>query len=343
VKIDAPPAELRKLISIVGPAFNEEAGLVEFVRRIDATMKACGHNYEIVLVNDGSTDDTRAVMGSLRAAHPNITIVNLTRNFGKEVAMTAGIAHATGDAVVIIDTDLQDPPEVIPELIREWHNGYDMVYAQRIHREGETWLKKTTASWFYRLAGKAGAVAIPHNAGDFRLMSRRAADAVLQLQETHRFMKGLYAWVGFHHKAVPYTRHARYAGNTKWNYWKLWNFAIEGVTSFTIIPLKLATYLGLLVAAVAFVYGIWVIVRTMWFGDIVQGFPTLMVTILFLGGVQLVVLGVLGEYLGRVFNETKRRPLYLVEAVQWSEPACGKRLDARTSLSAAGTEDRQAG
>ena len=225
------------LISIVAPAYNEEGGLTQFVRRVDETMSGSGLAYEIVFVNDGSTDKTLSVMQSLRAINLNITIVNLSRNFGKETAMTAGIAHALGDAIVIIDTDLQDPPEVIPEMIETWRAGYDVVYAQRTERAGETWMKKATAKWFYWSVKRMGPVPIPENAGDFRLISRRAAQALLRIPERHRFMKGLYAWIGFPQKAITYERQARFAGQSKWNYWQLWNLAIEGITSFTIVPL----------------------------------------------------------------------------------------------------------
>jgi glycosyltransferase involved in cell wall biosynthesis len=307
------------LVSIVAPAFNEQEGLAEFVRRIDAVMERARLNHEIVFVNDGSSDETLAAMQALQAGSERITVVNLSRNFGKEIAMTAGLAHAAGDVVVIIDTDLQDPPELIPDMVAEWRNGYDVVYAQREVREGETWLKTATAGLFYSMVKRMGQTPIPENVGDFRLMSRRAVAALLQLPETHRFMKGLYAWVGFPQKAIHYTRHARYAGATKFNYWKLWNFAIEGITSFTIVPLKLATYIGTLVASLAFCYGLFIALRTLIVGDEVQGFTTIMVTMLGIGGVQLIVLGVIGEYLGRVFNETKRRPLYLVASVRWSD------------------------
>ena len=311
------------LISIVAPAYNEEEGLEEFVRRIDDVMTGNELSYEIVFVNDGSTDRTLRVMQTLRAANADITVVNLSRNFGKEIAMTAGIAHAVGDAITIIDTDLQDPPEVIPELVEGWRSGYDVVYGQRSERAGETWLKKATARWFYALVKRLGPVPIPENTGDFRLVSRRAAQALLQIPERHRFMKGLYAWVGFPQKAVVYKRHARFAGKTKWNYWKLWNLAIEGVTSFSIIPLKLATYLGFSIALFAFCYGLFIVGKAIFFGEIVRGFPTMMALMLLLGGVQLIVLGLIGEYLGRIFNETKQRPLYLLESVSWSAAAEG--------------------
>ena len=240
-------------------------------------------------------------------------MLNLSRNFGKEAATTAAIDAATGDAVIVIDADLQDPPEVIPELLAAWHAGFDMVYAQRRNRQGDTFVKRATADGFYRLMERTGRVRLPRNAGDFRLMSRRVVDAVGQLRERHRFMKGLFAWVGFPTCAVFYDRAPRYAGASKWNYWTLWNLALEGITSFTIMPLTLATYGGVVIALGAMLYGGYFLLRTLLFGNPVPGYPSLLVIMLFLGGVQLMTLGVIGEYLGRVFNETKGRPLYIVE------------------------------
>ncbi|HET6157583.1 MAG TPA: glycosyltransferase family 2 protein [Dongiaceae bacterium] len=318
---DGSKGDGSSLISIVAPAYNEEGGLTQFALRVDAVMRSSASAYEIVFINDGSTDETLSVMRSLRATNPNITIVNLSRNFGKETAMTAGIAHAIGDAIVIIDTDLQDPPELIPEMIDGWRAGYDVVYAQRTGRAGETWMKKTTARLFYWTVKHMGPVPIPENTGDFRLMSRRAARALLQIPERHRFMKGLYAWIGYPQKAIAYRREARFTGRSKWNYWQLWNLAIEGITSFTIVPLKLATYLGFLIALTAFAYGLFMIFKVIVFGEVVRGFPTLLSVVLLLGGVQLIVLGFIGEYLGRIFDETKQRPLYLLESVSWSAAA----------------------
>jgi glycosyltransferase involved in cell wall biosynthesis len=268
--------------------------------------------WEVVYVNDGSSDGTLRIMRELQAAQPEVAIVDLSRNFGKEIAMTAGLDACGGDAVVIIDADLQDPPEVIPQLVAEWRAGFDMVYARRESRLGETAFKKATARWFYRVIGKLSRVKIPADTGDFRLMSRRAVDALLQLREHHRFMKGLFAWVGFPQKAVMYRRDPRFAGDTKWNYWKLWNFAVEGITSFSTVPLRLATYCGIGIAVIAFIYAGWITYKTLAFGDPVKGYPSLMVVLLFLGGGQLIGIGVLGEYLGRMFNETKNRPLYFL-------------------------------
>lgn len=302
-------------ISVVVPAYNEEEVLPELHRRLQAVLSQLTTNYEIVYVNDGSQDRTLEVMRELKEADSHVGYVNLSRNFGKEIAMTAGLDLARGDAVVVIDADLQDPPELIPKLLEGWKAGFDVVYARRVSRAGETWLKKATARAFYRIIQRIGPVSIPEDVGDFRLMSRRAVDALKQIRERHRFMKGLFAWIGFPQKAIDYQRDARFAGVTKWNYWKLWNFAIEGITSFSIAPLKISTYAGLLVAALAFIYAMWVIYKTLIFGDPVQGYPSLMVVVLFLGGVQLVGIGLLGEYLGRMFVETKYRPLYLLDEV----------------------------
>lgn len=300
-------------LSVVVPAYNEEEVLPEFHSRLGAVLDSIGGNAQIVYVNDGSTDRTVEVALSLRQQDARVVLVDLSRNFGKEIAMTAGLDHAEGDAVIVIDADLQDPPELIPELLKHYHDGYDVVYAQRVSRAGEGALKKTTAYLFYRLIQAATRVKIPADTGDFRLLSRRAVDALKTLREQHRFMKGLYAWIGFPQKAVPYNRDPRKAGQTKWSYWNLWNFALEGFTSFTIGPLKVATYLGICTAAAAFLYALWVIYKTLAHGDSVAGYPSLMVVILFLGGIQLMTIGVLGEYLGRMFDETKQRPLYFVK------------------------------
>lgn len=310
------PVTNKKLISVVVPVFNEEAVLEDFHRRMSATFDALQpYRCEMIFVNDGSGDRTQAVIDSLREGDPRVACVSLSRNFGKEIAMTAGIDHASGDAVAVIDVDLQDPPELLIEMVGHWESGFDMIYARRRRREGETWLKKATAFAFYRLMRKLSRIEIPPDTGDFRLMSRRAVDALLSLREQHRFMKGLFAWVGFRTRAVDYDRAPRASGTSKFNYWRLWNLALEGITSFTIAPLKLATYLGLATAAFSFLYGVWIIFKTLWFGEVVPGYPTLMVTVLFLGGVQLFFTGILGEYLGRIFDESKRRPLYFAQDV----------------------------
>ncbi len=302
-------------LSVVVPCYNEEEVLPAFHPRLAAAMDGIGLPWEVVYVNDGSRDGTLALMESLASADGRVAVVNLSRNFGKEIALTAGLDHAAcTDAVIVIDADLQDPPEVIPRLVAAARQGFDIAYAQRSVRHGEGWLKKATAAGFYRLMSRLGGrVQLPRDTGDFRLMSRRSLDALLAMREQHRFMKGLFAWVGFPSVAVPYERAPRAAGETKWNWWKLWNLSLEGITSFTVGPLKLATYLGLAVSFVAAIYLAQLVVRTAFFGNPVAGYPSLMAVVLFLGGVQMMMLGVIGEYLGRIFNETKARPLYFVE------------------------------
>jgi polyisoprenyl-phosphate glycosyltransferase len=301
------------LISIVVPAYNEQDVLRAFHERLSPVLAKLGSPVEVIYVNDGSSDGTLDILRSLKASDDRVAILDLSRNFGKEIALTAGLDHAVGEAVIVIDADLQDPPELIPEFLERWREGYDVVYARRTEREGESALKKATAYVFYRLMQRASRVKIPEDAGDFRLLSRRAVDSLKQLREHHRFMKGLFAWIGYPQKAVLFQREARAAGKTKWNYWRLWNFALEGITSFTTTPLKFATYIGLFTAFAAFAYGVWIIYKTLAFGEPVRGYPSLMVVILFLGGVQLFTIGIIGEYLGRMFNEAKHRPLYIVK------------------------------
>jgi len=299
-------------LSVVVPAFNEEEVLPTFNKRLLNALTELHLSYEVIYINDGSSDRTMDVLRSLHAADPHIVVVSLSRNFGKEIALTAGLEHVRGEAAVVIDADLQDPPEMIRALVEQWRAGYDVVYARRTKREGETALKKLTAHLFYRVIRRVTRVEIPADTGDFRLLSRRAVAALVTLREQHRFMKGLFAWIGFPQKAVEYRRDPRFAGQTKWNYWNLWNYALEGITSFTIAPLKIATYFGFTVAALAFGYAAFIVYKTLRYGDPVQGYPSLMVVVLFLGGVQLVFIGILGEYLGRTFNEAKGRPLYFV-------------------------------
>ena len=314
-----------QLISIVVPAFNEEAVLPQFHQTIALVLSELPFVFELVYINDGSSDNTLSIIKQLRESDKQVTLIDLSRNFGKEIALSAGLQKAAGDAVIVIDADLQDPPELIPELIREWQNGYDVVYAQRTHRKGESLLKRTTAHFFYRIIQRISKIAIPEDTGDFRILSRRAVNALNTFNEQHRFMKGLFAWIGYRQKAVHYQRDPRHAGETKWNYWKLWNFALDGITSFTIAPLKISTYLGLITAAGAFAYGIYMVIETLIYGNPVAGYPSLIVIILILGGVQLVAIGILGEYLGRIFNETKRRPLYFINEYIPSSEADARR------------------
>jgi polyisoprenyl-phosphate glycosyltransferase len=300
-------------LTVVVPAFNESEGLRAFHARLAAVLDALDLRSEVLYVDDGSSDDTYSVMCDLRSNDARVATLRLSRNFGKELALTAGLDHADADAVVIIDADLQDPPELIPQFIAKWREGFDVVYGTRATRAGETGLKKLTASLFYRVMGRLSQTQIPHDTGDFRLLSRRALNALKSMRERQRFMKGLFTWVGYRQTAVIYHRDPRYAGVSKYNYWRLWNFALEGITSFSGAPLKVATYVGVGTALLAFAYGIWVIGKAILYGDPVKGYPSLMVVILFLGGVQLVALGMIGEYLGRLYVESKQRPLYLID------------------------------
>ena len=301
-------------LSIVVPVYNEEDVLLEFHKRVSKILDEIGTSAEILYVNDGSEDRSLAMLYDLNKNDCRVSVINLSRNFGKEIALTAGLDYSRGQAVVVIDADLQDPPELIPALIKCWREGYDVVYATRVTRDNETYVKKVTAKYFYRIIQQLSRVRIPKDTGDFRLLSRRAVDSLSRLREQHRFMKGLFAWIGYPQISVPYHRQARHAGKTKWSYWRLWNFALEGITSFTTAPLKVASYLGMTTAMVAFLYAIWIIYKTLAWGEPVAGYPSLMVAILFLGGVQLTTLGIMGEYLGRMFNESKQRPLYLAES-----------------------------
>ncbi|HXU94375.1 MAG TPA: glycosyltransferase family 2 protein [Gallionella sp.] len=301
------------LISVIVPAYNEAEVLPEFHRRLSQTLSELDLDSEIIYVNDGSKDATVIILHALQKKDPRVTIVDLSRNFGKEIAMTAGIDHASGDAVVVIDADLQDPPELIHELVRHWRDGYDDVYAKRASRDGESFMKRATAHLFYRLLHALSNVDIPPDTGDYRLLSRRAVDSLKQLKEQHRFMKGLFNWVGFERKEVLYHRDPRSAGKSKWNYWRLWNFALEGITSHSTAPLRIASYLGFFVAFCAFVYAVYMAYDKLAHGNAVAGYPSLIVTMLFLGGVQLITLGIIGEYLGRMFDESKRRPLYFIK------------------------------
>ena len=306
-------------LSVVVPVYNEEAVLSEFHNRLAEVLNTMPVNAEIVYVNDGSSDKTIMLLHSLQGNDPRITILDLSRNFGKEIALTAGLDYARGDAIVVIDADLQDPPQLIPELFAQLKEGYDVVYAKRILRDGETALKKFTARAFYSLMQKIGRVRIPENTGDFRILSRRAVDSLKQLRENNRFMKGLFTWIGYPQKEVLYRRDPRYAGKTKYNYWRLLNFAIDALTSFTTTPLKLSTYLGIITAIGSFIYSLIIVSKTLLYGEAVKGYPSLMVVILFLGGIQLVAIGIIGEYLGRMFDESKNRPLYFLKGYEPSK------------------------
>jgi polyisoprenyl-phosphate glycosyltransferase len=299
-------------VSIVVPLYNEAPNVNCLLERLESVCEQLDLSYEIVCVNDGSRDETLSCLIKHHHQNPLIRVINLSRNFGKEVALSAGLDYATGQTIVPIDADLQDPPELIAEMLEKWREGYDVVYAVRRSRQGESWLKKFTADSFYRVIGRMSRVSIPRNTGDFRLMDRKVVDALKQLPERSRFMKGLFAWVGFKQTAVYYDRAPRYKGQTKWNYWKLWNFAIDGITSFSFAPLKVWSYVGLSLSLLSLVYASFLVLRTLIYGVDLPGYASIMVGVLFLGGVQLITLGVIGEYLGRVYEEVKGRPLYLV-------------------------------
>ena len=330
-----PAASAPMRLSIVVPVYNEAAVIVEFNRRLSAVRGRLALASDVIFVDDGSRDQSPALLRALHESDPTISVITLSRNFGKEIAMTAGLDYSRGDAVVLIDADLQDPPELIATLVDQWSKeGADVVYAQRRSRAGETRLKRALAYSFYRIVNLLARPPVPVDTGDFRLLSRRAVDALKRLREHHRFMKGLFSWIGYRQIAVPYERDPRFSGKSKWNYWKLWNFSLEGVTSFSITPLRLASYIGFLTAGFALIYGFYILVRTLLFGNPVAGYPSLLTLMLFLGGVQLICLGIIGEYLGRVFNETKQRPLYLVDSVLAAVPEslAAEVLDARTRV-----------
>lgn len=298
-------------ISLVVPVFNEEEAIPIFYRTVKEKLTM--YDTEIVFVNDGSKDATEQIINALADADITVKAINFIRNFGKEPALLAGLEQATGDAVIPIDVDLQDPVEVIPLLINKWQEGWPVVLAKRSDRSSDSRFKRNTAAWFYRLHNKISKPKIEENVGDFRLLSRETVENIKLLQERNLFMKGILSWVEGETAIVEYARSERVAGQTKFNGWKLWNLALEGLTSFSTFPLRVWTYLGLFVAAVSFIYGIWMILDKLVWGNPVPGYPSLLVSILFLGGVQLIGIGVLGEYIGRIYIETKQRPRYLLK------------------------------
>ncbi len=322
--IDAQPvrryapetAEAPPVISVVAPVYNEAATLPLFCERVFSALEPLGQSFELVLINDGSRDSSLDVMVELHEHDPRIKVINFSRNFGHQIAITAGIDYARGAAVVVIDSDLQDPPEVIPELVAKWREGYRIVFAQRAEREGETWFKKATAAFFYRLIRRITNVNIPVDTGDFRLMDRKVVNTLRRMREHHRFMRGLSVWVGFKQTGVEYKRAPRHAGETKYPLSKMLRFALDGITSFSYLPLQLATYFGFLVAGISMLALIAVIVlRLTGSQSTFYGQASTLVSVLFLGGIQLIFLGIMGEYLGRIYDEVKRRPLYIVSDV----------------------------
>lgn len=303
-------------VSIVAPFFNESEGVELFRQSISLVLDACtGIQFEIICVDDGSSDDTLARLIAVCSKDERFVVLELSRNFGKEAALTAGIEAATGDAVIPIDSDLQDPPELIPVLIHEWQKGAEVVLARRIDRTSDSFLKRKTAEAFYRFHNRLSTVRIPENVGDFRLIDRCAVDALKRLPERQRFMKGLFAWVGFRSVTVNYSRQPRKAGESKFSGWKLWNFALEGITSFSTAPLKVWTYVGAVGALGSMAYAAFIVVRTLAFGSEVPGYASTLVAILFFGSLQLISVGLLGEYIGRMYIESKQRPTYLIRKV----------------------------
>ncbi len=300
------------VLSIVCPMYDEEEALAPFLERLLPVLAATRERFEIVCVNDGSRDATLERLLEAARKESSIRVLDLSRNFGKEAALTCGIDHARGAAVIPIDVDLQDPPELIPEMLALWRQGFDVVLAQRNDRSSDHLLKRKTAEWFYWLHNVISDSPIPPNVGDFRLMDRKVVEALKSLPERRRFMKGLFAWVGFRQAIIPYSREVRQAGVSKFSGWNLWNFALEGITSFSTAPLRVWTYLGLIIALLAFVYGAFIVGRVLLLGRDMPGYASLITVVLFLGGVQLIGLGVLGEYLGRIYTETKQRPVYIV-------------------------------
>ena len=303
----------RQSLTIVIAAFNEEASLPEMHRRLGAVLDGLDVSSSVLYVDDGSRDGTWEILQALAIEDPRVQLLRLARNFGKELALTAGLDHVEADAALVLDADGQDPPELIPQFVAKWREGFDVVYGTRTRRDGETWFKRFTAAAFYRVMSRLSHTPIPPDTGDFRLMSRPVLDALRQLRERQRFMKGLFTWVGYRQVSLPYEREPRLAGGSKFNYWRLWNLALEGITSFSTVPLRLATYVGVLTALGAFAWGLFIVLRTLVWDDPVQGWPSLMTVMLFLGGIQLVALGIIGEYLGRLYLEVKQRPLYLIK------------------------------
>jgi polyisoprenyl-phosphate glycosyltransferase len=302
------------LLSVVVPVKNEEQGIVPFVERVSAILEsiAASEGWEILFVDDGSTDSTLAAIAAANIRDCRVRALSLSRNFGKEAALSAGLDHARGAAVIPMDVDMQDPPEVLPEMVAKWRDGYEMVFGVRRCRDSDGWAKRVTAGLYYRAHNAVSADKIPENAGDFRLLDRKVVEVIRTLPERNRFMKGLFAWAGFKQASVEYDRAEREVGTTKFNYWKLWTLAIDGITSASTVPLRIWSYVGACVALFAMAYGTFIAIRTAFYGISVPGYASIMVSVLFLGGIQLISLGVLGEYVGRILTETKQRPLYVV-------------------------------
>ncbi len=302
-----------KTITILVPCYNEKSGIEIFystVKKVTDTISR--YNFEFLFVDDGSKDETLHIIKKLQHKNRDIFYISLSRNFGKEIAMLAGMDHVSSSAVIIMDADLQDPPSLIPQMISEWEGGYFDVYAKRLHRSGETWLKRSSSKIYYRILNKLSDIPILVDVGDFRLLDKKCIEALCSMRECQRYTKGLFSWIGYKKKAILYDRDSRRAGKTKWNYRKLIHLAVDGITSFSTVPLHISSWLGFFVSLCAFIYMLYIIFKTLIHGDPVPGYPSLIAIILFVGGVQLIVLGIMGEYLGKMFNESKHRPAYLI-------------------------------
>ncbi|MBF0188230.1 MAG: glycosyltransferase family 2 protein [Magnetococcales bacterium] len=328
-------------LSIIIPFYNEADNIETLFARLCTVLEQCGESYEIVCIDDGSRDDTLARLLEKRQEIPGVRIFELARNFGKEAAMTVGLDHMRGLAAIPLDSDLQDPPELIPEMVTRWRQGYEVVLAQRTDRQSDTLPKRMTAAAFYRLHNRISEVRIPQNVGDFRLMDRVVVEAIRPLREQERFMKGIFSWPGFKQTTISYAREARHQGATKWNYWKLWNFAIDGITSFSTAPLRFWTYLGVVVSLSAFVYALIVIIKTLIFGVDTPGYASLVVIMLFLGGLQFISLGIIGEYVGRIHSEVKGRPIYVLRSVH--EDAGAEEVTVSESAFHGGAKEQDGG
>lgn len=299
-------------VSLIVPVFNEEKSIPIFYKAVKEFPEFNQYDVEIVFINDGSTDNTESLINALEISDPMVKAISFTRNFGKEPALFAGLEHATGDVIIPIDVDLQDPLNVIPQMVEKWQSGADIVLAKRIDRMIDGKLKRKAAEWFYKLHNKISTPKIEENVGDFRLIPREVVENIKSLSERNLFMQGLLSWVGGKVEIVEYTRAERSVGSSKFSWWRLWNLALEGITSFSTIPLRMWTYIGFGVASLSFLYGLWMTVDKLLFGNPVPGYPSLMVAILFIGGVHLIGIGVLGEYIGRIYIEAKNRPRYVI-------------------------------
>jgi glycosyltransferase involved in cell wall biosynthesis len=304
------------LVSLVVPVFNEQETIDLFLDAVTPILARMSSTHEIIFINDGSRDNTLAALRAAKTRHPSVKILALSRNFGKEAAMTAGLDHAKGDVVIPIDVDLQDPPELMEVFLERWRNGADTVYGVRASRASDGAMKRTSAGLFYQVFNMMSPVRIPANAGDYRLMDRRVVDEIGKLKERGRFMKGLMAWPGFHTESVEFERKPRAAGTTSFNYWKLWNFALDGITSFSTVPLRLWLYVGSFISLLSFLYAAYFVVKVLVFGGDVPGYPSLIVSVMFFGGVQLVSVGLIGEYVGRIYHEIKGRPIYIIDTIE---------------------------